>query len=341
MSEHRKLQKVGYSTLTVSIPRDFAKRAGLKPGDTVILKEESDGTLIIIPRTSTDRTNRITIALGGIDEALLQKVVKGCYALGFDRIEIAPREKADRNLLERCKDIVKRLRGLEIVEAETKIIIQSFIDPTKFPVDGLIKRLQLLVSQSLQNVNSSLEKVKIDTVKLNEVKRISYEVEDLYWLIIRQLLVALNKRELSGEIGIESPLHAAGDRVVAKTLVEIANVTSEIAEEIIRMRERRLELEKEMFDKLRLLAKNAGNVFDKTVEAFLTNKISLIREAIKDAEKVLEFGGGLGKFENYEQSSIRIIASYFISLVKYCNIINEISLHRFLRKSGDNVSIQL
>ncbi len=49
MSESRKLQKVAHSTLTVSIPAEHVKRLGLKEGDNVVVKEETDGTLRLIP----------------------------------------------------------------------------------------------------------------------------------------------------------------------------------------------------------------------------------------------------------------------------------------------------
>ncbi len=342
VTELRKIQKVGYSTLTVSIPSNFAKRTGLKSGDVVIVREETDGTLRLIPRSNNEQVSKITIKLEGSDDVLIQRVIQGCYALGFDRIELVSKEIISENVLEKCKEVVRHLRGLEIVESDAKkLIIQSFMDPTKFPVDGLIKRLQLLVSQSLESMISSLEKTKIDAVKLNEVKRTFYEVENLYWLIVRQLLVALNRRELSGEIGIESPLHAAGDRVVAKALVEIGNMVSEIAEEFVYIRERKLVFEKETLDRLRALAKNVGDVFEKTVEAFLTPEPSLIREAMNYMEKALESGRSLNRLESTQPSSVRILVSYFIGLARYCNIINEISLHRLLRKSGEYVSIQL
>jgi len=342
MDELRKVQKVGYSTLIVSIPSSYARRVGLKAGDFILLKEEADGTIRLIPKTNQEQEAEIKVQLDSLDNNLTSRILQGCYALGFDRIEIVSRETVHKNVVDSCKETVKNLRGLEIVESgPKKVVIQCFIDPTKFPVDGLIKRLQLLVSQSLESVISSLENSKVDTVKLNEVRRISGEIEVLYWLIVRQLLVALNKRELSAEIGIESPLHAAGDRVVAKALVEIGNVVSEIAEELVNVRERRFEFQRDKAERLKDLAKEVSKVFDETVEAFLTPEINLIRVATSDCEKALELWKNINRFDNPEPSSVRILASYFVSIVRYCSIINEISLHRFLRKQSNISTIQI
>ncbi|MEM0205160.1 MAG: AbrB/MazE/SpoVT family DNA-binding domain-containing protein, partial [Nitrososphaerota archaeon] len=45
MIEIRKLQKVGTATLTVSLPKKWVLKKGLKPGDRVTLIENEDGSL--------------------------------------------------------------------------------------------------------------------------------------------------------------------------------------------------------------------------------------------------------------------------------------------------------
>ena len=44
------MQKVGYSTLAVSIPKRFAKEMNLSEGDSVLFREDADGTLRLIRR---------------------------------------------------------------------------------------------------------------------------------------------------------------------------------------------------------------------------------------------------------------------------------------------------
>ena len=125
---------------------------------------------------------------------------------------------------------------MEIVESSgNRLLAQSFMDPTKFPVDSLIRRLQLLVSRSLE---ASIEALRSGSPGLlNEIRRSQQEVDELYWLIVRQLLVALSNREISGKIGLESPLHTSGDRVSAKTIEEIGRMILEVTEEIVNFKE--------------------------------------------------------------------------------------------------------
>src|SRR2546425_1205009 len=67
MDEMRRLQKVGYSTLSLSIPSDFAKDLGLRAGDNMLVREEADGTLRLIPAVSAKRVSRATIRTDQLD----------------------------------------------------------------------------------------------------------------------------------------------------------------------------------------------------------------------------------------------------------------------------------
>jgi len=89
MDEMRRLQKVGYSTLSVSIPSDFAKDLGLHAGDTLLVREEADGTMRLIPAVSAKRVSKASIKADQVDgEDLIPKLIIGCYALGYDTIEV-------------------------------------------------------------------------------------------------------------------------------------------------------------------------------------------------------------------------------------------------------------
>src|SRR5579863_8288779 len=144
MDELRRLQSVGYSTLTVSIPREYAKRMNLSAKDSVLFREDADGTLRIIPAGKEREASKATIHVerAGGDE-MLTRLVVGCYALGYDTIEVVGKRPIDQMTADRVVAVVKRLRGLEVVESDDRrIVAQSFTDPTRFPVDSLVKRLQ-------------------------------------------------------------------------------------------------------------------------------------------------------------------------------------------------------
>ncbi len=338
----RKVQKVGYSTLAVSIPKRFAKQMSLSEGDSVLFREDADGTLRLIPATKARKSSKVTIKADLIeDDETLMRLIVGSYALGYDTVEVYSREPLDKVRTDMVIETVKSLRGLEVVESDSRhVVAQSFIDPTKFPVDSLIKRLQILVAKSLDDIMEALDPKK--TRSLNEVRRVQDEIDELYWLIVRQLLVALNRRELAADIGIESPLHASGDRVCAKTLDEMGGITLGIAEELIRLKERGTEIDSRVAEGIRRLGAKAGEAFNTTVEGLLTSDLKLIEGSAALVAETLKMEKEVthDMLESGEHGYARVIASQFAQMARYCNIIIEIASHRLLRKSSRVATIQ-
>ncbi len=342
MDESRRVQKVGYNSLSVSIPKQYVKDMNLKQGDSLLFREDSDGTLRLIPAGRAREAARATVRAeqAGSPE-MLAKLIVGAYALGYDTIEVTGREPLDHAMVESVLYTVKRLRGMEVVESDTRrVVAQSFIDPTKFPVDSLIKRLQMLVSGSLERVTESLDLTK--TAGLDQVAQAQQEIDELYWLILRQLLVALDRRELASEIGIESPLHASGDRVSAKALDEIGGIIEDIAEELIRLKGLGTRMDPGATASIRGLALQAGEAFNTTVESLLTPDVRLIDRSLLLVEETMK----LEKKVTVEilasggSANARVLASYFGQLARYCNIIIEISSHRLLRKTSRVATVQ-
>jgi len=332
---------VGYNSLSISIPKQYVKNMNLKQGDSLLFREDSDGTLRLIPaRRAREAARAVVRAEQAGSTEVLTKLIVGAYALGYDTIEVTGREPLDRLTVERVLGTVKRLRGMEIVESDVRhVVAQSFIDPTKFPVDSLIKRLQILVSDSLECVTESVDLTQMG--RLEGVFRVQDEIDELYWLILRQLLVALDRRELASEIGIESPLHASGDRVSAKTLDEIGGVIQDMAQELVRLRGRGVTMDQKVIDSVRRLAAKAGETFNTTVESLLTPDIRLIGKSLSLVEETMSLEKEVKvTLVSGESGYARVLASYFGQLARYCNIIIEISFHRLLRKTSRVATVQ-
>ena len=342
VDETRRVQKVGYNSLSVSIPKEYAEEINLKKGDSILFREDADGTLRLIPTTRAREASRVTLKAdqaGSVE--MLTGLVVGAYALGYDSVEVVGKEPLGQPTVDGVLETVRRLRGLEVVESDERhIVAQSLIDPTKFPVDSLIKRLQILVSRSLQYVTDSLDLKQ--TGGLNQVARVRDEVDDLYWLILRQLLVALNRRELASEIGIESPLHASGDRVSAKTLEEIGGIIQDISEELVRLRGQGVKMHPKVVVSLKRLAGKAGEAFNTTVESLLAPDVKLIGKSLTLVEETrrLEMEVTDEILASGEFGNARVLVSFFGQVARYCTIIIEIASHRLLRKGSRVASVQ-
>ena len=342
MDEMRRVQKVGYNSLSVSIPKQYAKEMNLGKGDRILFREDSDGTLRMIPAGKSRKAAKATLKADQAGSAeMLANLVVGAYALGYDTIEVAGKGALGQSAVDRVLETVRKLRGMEVVESDERhIVVQSFIDPTKFPVDSLIKRLQILVSRSLEYVTDSLDLRQ--NVNPTQVAKVQEEVDELYWLILRQLLVALNRRELASEIGIESPLHASGDRVSAKTMGEIGVTIVDIAEELARLRALGAKMDPKVTASIRALAVKAGEAFNVTVESLLTPDVNLIGNAMALIDQTMEMERAITRelLESEGPGHARVLVSYFGQLARYCDIVAEIASHRLLRKTSRVATVQ-
>ena len=109
--EPRKIQKVGYSTLSVSIPMVWAKKTGIKKGDVVFINEENDGALRITPEPSKVEDNSIHVV--NVDKCdntkVLARVIVGNYVLGRNLVRV----ESERRLM-REQNRSQELRSQEL-----------------------------------------------------------------------------------------------------------------------------------------------------------------------------------------------------------------------------------
>ena len=337
--EARKVQRVGYSTLTVSLPREWVEDVKLKAGDIVSIKREDDGTLKLIPGTEHKR-EEIKDCIVNADlcnsENLLTRVITANYILGHDTIQIVAKDELKKVHLEEIRGTTQRLTGLSIVEQTLKqVTLQSFVDPTRFPIYGLMRRLHIIINSMIDVSIKALVERRPELAA--EVTHMEEESDRIYWLIVRQLLLAIRDRSVGTKIGIESPLHIPGNWVVAKTLEEMADSAENIANEVLSLKERAVPTESMLND----IAKFSNQIMktsDHTIKALLTGDISMSNEAVEMVETLETDERKLTQkvLANVKDvaaaASIRIIIWNLSQIGKYCRIVGEVTINRILEK---------
>jgi len=337
--EARKVQRVGYSTLTVSLPRDWVEDVKLKAGDIVSIKREDDGSLKLVPGTEHKRDEvRNCIVNADLCNAshLLTRVITANYILGHDTIQIVAKEELRRDHLEEIRSTTQRLTGLSIVEQTMKqVTLQSFVDPTRFPIYGLMRRLHIILASMLDVSLKALVERRPELA--SEVAHMEEESDRIYWLIVRQLLLAIRDRSVGTKIGIESPVHIAGNRVVAKTLEEMADSAENVAREVIALRDRPINSEAILGDIAKFGAQTV-KVSDQTMKALLTGDIGLANGAVEMVEEAEEDERKLTQKvlahvkDPASAAGLRIIVWNLGQVTKYCRMIGEVTINRVLEK---------
>ena len=174
-----------------------------------------------------------------MDEKLLGRLIIGAYIAGHETIEIrTTRSEFSQEQPEIIRKTLNELIGVGIVAEEmNKVVVQSFLDPSKFPIDGLISRLNLIVDSMRDLAVKALIEEKIEYAK--QVLEMDVEADKVYFLATRQLLQAVEDKGLAQKVGLEDARNIIGDRLVVKALEEVGDYAQVIARNAMKIIELR------------------------------------------------------------------------------------------------------
>lgn len=168
---------------------------------------------------------------------LLGRLLVGSYITGQDRVFVVSRKgltDAQRAEVRRTAD---RLLGTTVVrDLEDLIEVQNFVDPGKHPLPHLLRRVVWMLQTELAACREALDAGGPGPRAL--VDSTEDEVDRLYLLIARQLLLSSDSPRIAEEIDVASHHYQMGYRLVAKMLEVTGDRIQGIATELDRIHDR-------------------------------------------------------------------------------------------------------
>ncbi|MCP8319285.1 MAG: phosphate uptake regulator PhoU [Candidatus Methylarchaceae archaeon HK01B] len=287
--ESRKVQRVGLSSIAVSLPSDWAKKADIKPGDLLFVMPQSDGSLKLVPSALAEKQPKIEeviINSNLCDEpGMLERIITGNYILARDVIRIVAPLRLHNSHLNEIRGILPKLMGLGIIEeTPNQVILQCSIDPTKFPVHRAILRLHII--STLMQKEAIKAFVDRDFELAREVIDRENEADTIYYLILR-LLSFIEEEKKTGKKGAV-PLYVLDYRVIAQYLERSADWAEMIARNVLDIEEYIDEIDKSIINEYNKLNEFAYNVCNKAMMSISKNDIKLANSAIGEYKKIAE-----------------------------------------------------
>jgi phosphate uptake regulator len=335
------VQQVGYSTLAVSLPKDWANDVGLHRGDVITFKREGDGLVIFPGVEQEEREVYIsTIYADQCDEQeLMTRLITGSYILGCDTIEVVSGTELKREHLDEIRTTTRRLTGIDIVEQTLKhVTIQSFVDPSRFPVEGLIRRLHIIASSMQLTAARALFEMEPELI--SEVLLMEEESDRIYYLIVRQLLLNVRGKERQ-----RAP-YIVGERVIAKSIEAIADCARNMAIEVIRIKDLDYSHHSGVLEELSQLNELVLTISDKTVEALFKSNVKIANDVIETVKLVNEkeriFSSEVvAKVDDVAiATAFRTISNSLRQIAIEAGEIAEITINRALPTPNDLVSLE-
>ncbi len=296
--ELRKLQRAGYSTLVVSLPRPWIKQSGLKHGDMISMRDGADGSIQLYPRIMKEEPKLTAIIVDAeqcTSEGLLSRIITGAYIAGYDLIKVVSRKDLTEEHLAEVRAATDRLTGVGIVERSLKhVTIHSLVEPRKFPVGFLLRKLTTLTLSMHNLVIRSIS--NLSPRGLSEVFSMEDEIDKMYWLVVRQLVLAVKDKEIGREIGIDSQTHVLGNRTVANALEHIGDALYIIAREMQEVFQKSETVKlKATMQEISEYAKFVHEIAENATNAFFSENLKLANEVIRREEEAEMKGKALSE----------------------------------------------
>ena len=261
MSESRKLQKTGGSTLIVSLPKKWTTENKLKAGSEVRLTEQPNSTITIDPNQTNLRKKISIVKCNDEESQHLFRDLIGVYLAGGTEIKVIGNPRLTVKERKTIRKFSASVIGLEIIEEEaTQAILTDMSNPGALPFRTAIKRLYKIVRAMYNDsilILEGSEDLAADVVDRDK------EADKLQWFIERQFNMMLENTNLSRQLEASS-FEGVVYSNVARYLERIADHACRLAEigyvaGLIPGR------------KMLPLAKDAGNIMEEAMKSFINN----------------------------------------------------------------------
>lgn len=340
--ESRKIQKVGASTLSVSLPKEWVVANALRKGDLLLFETMRDGALRVAPganaagRPHPEDVEWIVNADLCEEPGLLARVIVGCYVIGRSAIRIVSKTRIKSEHLDEVRGAVGRLHGLGIMtETSDEIELQCAIDPTKFPMETVMKRLYTIAATMQKEAMEALE--RSDKRLAEDAMGRENEADRIYWLTLRLLLSAQTNPKVAEAIGMREQLPIVGNRLIAKNLEHVADYADAVARSVVKLLERDVRLEAPLVRKYRKASDLAASIVTDGLACIFTHDIRPGNRAIETKRKVEEIEdeieAAIAKEEDAAAAAnLRAIAWSLRRIAEYGSEIAVIGINRYLER---------
>ncbi len=136
--------------------------------------------------------------------------------------------RIEKEHVDEIRGIIPKLIGLGILEETPKnVLLQCSVDPSKFKLDMLVRRLSLIastiLSEAMQAFLENNESLAYEAISRED------EADTIYYLAVRLLLLAQMKPEVAEQIGATDILFIPATRLILQYVELIADYSEDMA----------------------------------------------------------------------------------------------------------------
>lgn len=329
----RKLQVTGGSTYTISLPKEWATQNQLKKGSSLLIRQEEDGSLSILPpelrKPEKKEEAFINVSPKDHSDAVIRKTVSA-YLVGYNLIRI--RAKSQQQLSSGQRNAVKTfarhlLVGTEIVkDTATELTLQVLLSYPELSVESALRRMCIITSSMHKDAITAFKRLDLELAK--SVIATDNEVDRFHLYIIRQLKMAVQNPRIIRKIGLTKARDCLGYRLITKTVERTADHAVGIARNVLLLRK---SINHEILEKLENMSSLAITMFETAIESLFREDFDLAESVVQKTKEVTSIEKeamiSFQKIGIEEIGSLRLLIESVRRTAEYATDIAEIVLN--------------
>jgi phosphate uptake regulator len=342
--ETRKVQRLGPSTLAMTLPAEWAKEHDVEKGDEVSLRLSGKGPLTVLPESSQAEEAEATINAEHLDAAAVERAILSQYVLGrrVINVEVGEGTLASEHI-NAVYSAETQLMGLGVIEeTPERISIRCSVDPADFELDNLLERLESTGSTMRQEAVKALAHGNPDLAE--RARNRERQANKIFVLLLRLLFTAYQNPNLARAVGLDDGFPLIGYRAIAKNLELTADNAEDIAEIVMGASGHTLEVDSGAMRRIREFTDQADEMSELAVRAAVERDFEAtirVRELFADIKnREQEILADLPEMDNEDLLRVREVLVGLDQTAQYAVRNAEIATNLALNKESEHITIR-
>lgn len=342
--ETRKVQRLGPSTLAMTLPAKWADAHDVEKGDEVSLRLGDKGTLTVMTESLQSEESEAVIRATGLDADSVERAIVAQYVLGrrIIRIQAAEGETLQSEHINAVYNAETQLMGLGVIEETPESIdIRCSVDPDDFTLNNLLQRLESTGSTMRNEAVRALANSNQDLAQraLNRER----QANKIFVLLLRLIFTAYQNPNLARAVGLEDGFPLIGYRSMAKNLELTADNAEDIAETALEAEENSLNVDSSTLRRIREFTDEVNDITDLAVEAAVERDYDAaiaVREQFGEiCDREEEILADLPEMENAHLLQVREVLVSLQQTAEFAIRNAEIATNLALDEQSDHITI--
>ena len=342
--ETRKVQRLGPSTLAMTLPAEWAQEYEVEKGDEVSLRLGSKGMLTVMPESVQTEESEAVVNTTDLDADAVERAIVAQYVLGrrIIHVEAGEGETLESTHINAVYNAETQLMGLGVIEeTPDSIAIRCSVDPVDFTLNNLLERLESTGSTMRNEAVKALAHNNPDLAQraLNRER----QANKIFVLLLRLLFTAYQNPNLAHQVGLTDGFPLIGYRSIAKNLELTADSAEDIAEIVLEADGHALNVEQSTMRQIREFTDDVDEISELAIESAVERDYDTAIEARKrfadsDARQQ-QILANLPELDNEQLLQIREVLVSLGETAQYAVRNAEIATNLALNEESGHISI--